>query len=76
MIAVLEEGEYSGTAEDSAVVYRWQVRVRPFDWSYAAQLREQGLEMYKVEVDVFWPATPSDHHYQLVTFRTASGVEP
>lgn len=76
VVNVLEEGEYSGTAEDSEVEYRWQVRVHPFDWGYAAQLREQGLEMYKVEVDVFWPATSSDHHYQLVTFRTVPGVEP
>lgn len=71
----LTAGEYSGTTEDSQVAYRWQVRVRPFEWGYAAELREQGLEMYKVEVDVFWPATLGEHQYQLATLRTAPGVQ-
>lgn len=75
IVAPLEEGEYSGEAEDSQVAYRWRVRVLPFEWGYAAGLREQGLEMYKVEVDVFWPATLGEHQYQLVTLRTAHRTE-
>lgn len=69
----LEEGEYVGQAEDTEVSYRWQVRVRPFEWGYAGELRERGLEMYRVEIDVFWPATVGEHSYQLVTFRTLEG---
>lgn len=77
VVAPLEEGEYGGDAEDSQVAYRWRVRVLPFDWGYAGKLREQGLEMYKVEVDVFWPAVLGEHQYQLATLRTARvGDEP
>ena len=75
LIEPLEQGEFSGTTEDSAVAYRWRVQVRPFDWRYAGELRERGLEMYRVEVAVFWPALSGEHIYQLVTFRTASGVQ-
>jgi len=70
----LEVREYSGSAEDSQVAYRWQVRVQPFDWGYAAELRERGLEMYKVKVDVFWPAVLGEHGYHLETFRIATGA--
>jgi len=77
IVEPLEEGEYSGISEDSQVPYRWQVRVQPFDWGYAAELRERGLEMYKIEVDVFWPAALGEQQYQLATLRTArSGGEP
>lgn len=77
IVTPLEEGEYDGDTEDSQVKYRWRVRVLPFDWGYAAELREQGLEMYKVEVDVFWPATLGEHQYQLATLRTVrTGDEP
>lgn len=71
IVEPLEEGEYSGNIEDSQVAYRWRVRVQPFDWGYAAELMEHGLEMYKVEIDVFWPATLGEHQYQLATLRTA-----
>lgn len=77
IVEPLEGGEYSGISEDSQVPYRWQVRVQPFDWGYAAELRERGLEMYKIEVDVFWPAALGEQQYQLATLRTArSGGEP
>ena len=68
----LQEGEYGGEADDSQISYRWHVQISPFDWGYAGELREQGLEMYKVEVVVFWPATLGEHQYQLVSLRTSS----
>lgn len=71
VVGPLEVGEYSGNAEDNQVAYRWQVRVQPFDWGYATELRVRGLELYKVEVDVFWPATLGEHQYQLTTLRIA-----
>lgn len=74
LVEPLEEREYSGKTEDNQIEFRWQVNIRPFDWGYAADLRAQGLDMYKVEVDVFWPAGLGEHHYQLATLRTASGV--
>lgn len=70
----LAEGESSGVTEDSQVAFRWQVVVRPFEWGYAGELREQGLEMYKVDIDVFWPAAVGEHSYQLGTLRTGIGV--
>ena len=74
IVEPLEEGEYSGISEDSQVPYRWRCGAA-FDWGYAAELRERGLEMYKVEVDVFcqrrW-----EQQYQLATLRTARGGEP
>lgn len=70
----LGEGQYGGVTEDSQIEYRWQVSVRPFEWGYAAALRDQGLEMYRVDVDVFWPAVRGEHRYQLATFRTLAGT--
>lgn len=75
VVQPLEAGEYGSDAEDNQVPYRWQVRVRPFEWGYAAELREQGLEMYMVEVSVYWPATLGEHQYRLATLRTALGVQ-
>lgn len=72
----LVEGEYAGRAEDKQIAYRWQVRVVPFEWSYSGALREQGREMYKVEVDVFWPAPLGEHQYQLASLRTAPNEAP
>lgn len=69
-VLALEVGEYSGEAEDSLISYRWQMRVQPFDWGYAPELREQGLEMYKIDVQVFWPARLGEHQYQLTSLRT------
>lgn len=70
----LGEGQYGGVTEDSQIEYRWQVSVRPFEWGYADVLRDQGLEMYRVDVDVFWPAAMGEHQYQLATFRTLAGT--
>lgn len=77
LVMPLAESEYGGQAEDNQVAYRWQVRVVPFDWGYAGALREQGQEMYKVEVNVFWSAALGEHQYQLASLRTLSlGGEP
>lgn len=71
VVVPLAEGEYEGHTEDNQVAYRWQVRVVPFIWGYSDALQEQGREMYKVEVDVFWPAPLGEHQYQLASLRIA-----
>lgn len=73
IVEPLLEGEYSGMTEDSQVPFRWRVVVRPFEWGYAAELRERGMEMYMVEIDVFWPAAVGEHRYQLGTLRAGAG---
>lgn len=78
LVEPLLQGEYGGQTEDNQVAFRWQVRLLPFEWEYAASLRAQGLEMYKVEVNVFWPAAVGEHQFQLVSWRMATvreGVE-
>lgn len=70
---VLVEGEYTGTTEDDVVEFSWQVRVRPLDWGYGDALLEQGQQLYKIEVDVDWPASLGAQSYRLETLRL-SGV--
>lgn len=76
LVQPFEEGEYSGVTEDSQVSFRWRVLIRPFDWGYSAELRERDLVLYKVEVDVFWPAAVGEHSYQLGTLRAESSGQP
>lgn len=64
----LEEGQSSGRDEQHQD-YRWQIMVEPFVWEYAAVLNQQMTTLYKVDIEVFWPAGDKEHSFLLSTLR-------
>lgn len=66
----LQEGEVSGQDEQHSS-YRWRVTVLPFAWEYAQALSQQNAILYKVDVEVFWPAGDKEHSFLLSTLRQA-----
>lgn len=64
----LKEGEVSGQDEQHSD-YRWQVLVQPFAWEYAQALSEHNTTLYKVDIEVFWPAGEKEHSFLLSTLK-------
>lgn len=68
VIEPLQEGSVSGR-DDQHSDYRWQINVQPFAWDYADAMAQQGSTLYKVDVEVFWPAGDKEHSFLLTTLK-------
>lgn len=71
----LQEGELSGV-DDQHSDYRWQISVQPFVWDYADAIRQQGSILYKVDVEVFWPAGEKEHSFLLTALKLVKQEQP
>lgn len=69
VLVPVQEADYSGTTADDRVEFRWQLRLRPLNWGYAGMLLEHDLVLFRVEVEVFWPAALGEHSYLLESLR-------
>lgn len=74
VVTPLQTGELSGQDEQHSD-YRWQVRIEPFVWEYANILADQGRTLYKVDVEVFWPAGQTEHSFLLTALKTMSEAQ-
>lgn len=68
VVEPLQEGQVSGR-DDQHGDYRWQINVQPFAWDYADATAQQGSTLYKVDVEVFWPAGDKEHSFLLTTLK-------
>ena len=68
VVEPLQEGQVSGR-DDQHGDYRWQINVQPFAWDYADAMAQQGSTLYKVDVEVFWPAGDKEHSFLLTTLK-------
>lgn len=68
VIEPLQEGTMSGRDEQHSD-YRWHISVQPFIWDYADIVRQQGSTLYKIEVEVFWPAGEKEHSFLLTALK-------
>ena len=68
VIEPLQEGSVSGR-DDQHSDYSWQINVQPFAWDYADAMAQQGSTLYKVDVEVFWPAGDKEHSFLLTTLK-------
>lgn len=71
----LQEGEVSGRDEQYSD-YRWNISVQPFIWDYADAIRQQGSTLYKVDVEVFWPAGDKEHSFLLTALKLVKQEQP
>lgn len=75
VIEPLQEGSVSGR-DDQHSDYRWQINVQPFAWDYADAIRQQGSTLYKVDVEVFWPAGEKEHSFLLTALKLVKQEQP
>lgn len=68
VIEPLQEGSVAGR-DDQHSDYRWQINVQPFAWDYADATAQQDSTLYKVDVEVFWPAGDKEHSFLLTTLK-------
>lgn len=75
VVVPLQEAHYEGQ-DQQFPDYRWQVNVVPFTWELSGLLAEQGSTLYRVDIEVTWPAGRGEHNFVLSSLRLGREVQP
>lgn len=68
IVQPLQAAQYFGNDEQFSD-FSWQVNIVPFAWEFAAPLAGMGATLYRVDVEVSWPAAGKTHSFSLSSLR-------
>lgn len=75
VVQPLQAARYEGR-DTLQTDFRWQVDIVPFEWEVAGALADVGRTMYRVDVEVFWPAGAKTHSFMLSSLRLGQDQLP
>lgn len=68
VVQQLQEAQFSGH-DGQFSDFSWEVNIAPFSWEFAAPLAGMGGTLYRIDVEVSWPAAGKVHSFSLSSLR-------